>query len=1103
MDFDHFELLGKVSDNVIHARDRTTGIHVLVTRYQFDDTSTSVAPRLQALRISHEYGAIRMIDAFLGPPAREGDSQRLLYVEEPADCSSLHDLLYGLTRPTRGSIQPAHLQEVAAKLLGCLRIVHRTGQGHNGLTPSCVVLDARSELFLRPFNPTSAEQQPATVYERWYMPPEFLLGVPTASVTDSADAGDMWAVGCIIAELATGVQLFAADDSAAQLMHIFQCLGFPTRADMAYLGSRFDKLAFPTAISGGGSLQSLAGITPQLLELLRALLCFDPIARVSAAGALRMSYFHSQSETQSTTLDMSLQQVLGIDDGPFQDPDRIDAKYLEAEPIEQLLEGASTALSSVYDNSDVRQQRYSSTRLNTSKSGTTIASAFDLDTLPLTLPSKSPAAKRIGSVSYTRPVHYVSPMTASIQRRSHAPAPASVTSRQVASQEDLEIVALLNGGLSPNAPQRLLQQSPKRARSSLPNPVEVARSSASGIHASDPRHHVPELYKSRGRTQRQRRVTKSPSRHAPSSSALPSARPRSASRSSCRRTGVSRSRSPAHRYTPSGTSRPRSTRSRTRSPSKSVRFNGKGKMQAENAHLYMQPLAALAPLSFDALRKKSKPSPVAPPPTPPLEQQSSSEEQPAQTKPQARIPQDDIIAQLQRERKQTSRELEMLRAQVRTLQAERAVKSPTRTRSPNRQATSSAYTAPLSLSSSENVPELSRSLSAGRTGRKSPPQPVRSTTEWEHDQLKAKLDQQLQHLRDKVGHVDATNKLLSESSSIDTASSWQDAAVFAQRAFNDVSNTNSSRRLQPAIPPGMVEFEISIVRVLNIVATRRVTTVHCSYEHPVPSARTIASSAPLETISTHRAPFSDNIVFGHTASFRCDEIILRVRCKSPLRVDVFGDDVLLGQASIDLRPLLLTETDLQASYLIRDVHSRELGHMHVLVRPTPQLFTHHAAAEMKENPIEHPLSPRTPVRAAASEFHPGTPHSVMSTRSEESRNEVEALKRLRQNLLLFNRSSDLVSRAVGRTPGSLESHLDTEAATDALESLFSSRPMRSAPPPPQLSTTPAHTESRSSDSRQANATPVEHQQLLEQATQLEERQERILQTMEDLRASLL
>merc|ERR1712072_1358999 len=75
----------------------------------------------------------------------------------------------------------------------------------------------------------------------WYRAPEILLGSAIYSVPV-----DLWSVGCVLAEMATGAPLFPGDSEIDTIFKIFQKLGTPTEADWPGLSELPDfKPTFP------------------------------------------------------------------------------------------------------------------------------------------------------------------------------------------------------------------------------------------------------------------------------------------------------------------------------------------------------------------------------------------------------------------------------------------------------------------------------------------------------------------------------------------------------------------------------------------------------------------------------------------------------------------------------------------------------------------------------------------------------------------------------------------------------------------------------------------------------------------------------------------
>jgi serine/threonine protein kinase len=171
----------------------------------------------------------------------------------------------------------------------------------------------------------------------WYRCPEILLGCDTYSTTV-----DIWAAGCIFAEMANGPALFQGDSEIDQLYRIFQKLGTPLRstwpgvAELPEYTDAFpkfrrlvrEKSAEPVVCFERvrlvvacwsplhlcpSCLQPMERIAPKLdaagLDLLSRMLEYDPTLRISAADALRHPYFEG---AVSPSLDSSGHAAPGI-----------------------------------------------------------------------------------------------------------------------------------------------------------------------------------------------------------------------------------------------------------------------------------------------------------------------------------------------------------------------------------------------------------------------------------------------------------------------------------------------------------------------------------------------------------------------------------------------------------------------------------------------------------------------------------------------------------------------------------------------------------------------------------------------------------------------
>lgn len=128
------------------------------------------------------------------------------------------------------------------------------------------------------------------VSTRWYRAPEVLL----RSTMYSAPI-DIWAVGCIMAELYTFRPLFPGNSEIDEVFKVCSVIGTPDKRDWpegfklaAAMNFKFPQFS-PTSLA-----TLIPNASPEAIALMTDMLRWNPAKRPSAQQALRYPYFQQQ-----------------------------------------------------------------------------------------------------------------------------------------------------------------------------------------------------------------------------------------------------------------------------------------------------------------------------------------------------------------------------------------------------------------------------------------------------------------------------------------------------------------------------------------------------------------------------------------------------------------------------------------------------------------------------------------------------------------------------------------------------------------------------------------------------------------------------------------
>merc|ERR1719174_3120860 len=266
---------------VYKARSVRTGETVALKHMKLDNQdegvpSTAIREIALLKELSHQ-NVVKLLDVFCKP-------SKLVLVFE-----FLENDLKKYMKSMNGRLTPATVKSFSYQLSAGIEFCHANRIIHRDLKPQNLLIDSRLRLKIADFGLARAFTVPVPKYTHevvtvWYRPPEILLGAVLYSVPV-----DLWSIGCVMGEMATGQPLFAGDSEIDTMFKIFQKLGTPSEATWPGVADLPDfKATFPQWKPKGWHLirNTAAQVGPEGIDLLDKLMAYDPKKRHSARRAL-------------------------------------------------------------------------------------------------------------------------------------------------------------------------------------------------------------------------------------------------------------------------------------------------------------------------------------------------------------------------------------------------------------------------------------------------------------------------------------------------------------------------------------------------------------------------------------------------------------------------------------------------------------------------------------------------------------------------------------------------------------------------------------------------------------------------------------------------
>lgn len=307
---------------VCMALHKPTGMKVAIKRIAPFDKPLSCLRTLREIQLlqkfRHHENIVTMHD--IQKPYNYDQFNEVYLIQEYVD-ADLHQVIQ------KQLLNDEYFQYFVYQILRGLKMIHSANVIHRDLKPSNILVDHECTLRICDFGlarlAIPPEEQKKNnlisvlteyVATRWYRAPEIML-----SHSQYTFAIDVWSVGCILAEMFTGVPLFPGRNHCQQLTLIFQLLGTPqTTEDWLAIELKRARDYVRTSVpackpvdlsvwfdSHPEKLKRYGDkpINPEGLDLLKRMLTFDPRKRITVDEALCHPYvlLYHQPEDEPTT----------------------------------------------------------------------------------------------------------------------------------------------------------------------------------------------------------------------------------------------------------------------------------------------------------------------------------------------------------------------------------------------------------------------------------------------------------------------------------------------------------------------------------------------------------------------------------------------------------------------------------------------------------------------------------------------------------------------------------------------------------------------------------------------------------------------------------
>lgn len=289
-----YEKIGKIGEGsygvVFKCRNKDTQQLVAIKKFvesEDDPLIKKIAMReIRMLKQLKHPNLVRLIEVFRR-------KKRLHLVFDYVD----HTLLNELDRHPRG-LPEGMVKRIIYQTLLAVNFCHQYNTIHRDVKPENILITRQGQVKLCDFGFARILTGPGDEYTdyvatRWYRAPELLVGD-----TQYGPPVDVWAIGCVFAELLTGVALWPGRSDVDQLYLIRKTLGdlIPRHMQIFSNNAFFKGMSIPEPDRLEPLEEKFPSAAPQAMSFMQGCVKMDPAERLTCHQLLQHPYMDLNME---------------------------------------------------------------------------------------------------------------------------------------------------------------------------------------------------------------------------------------------------------------------------------------------------------------------------------------------------------------------------------------------------------------------------------------------------------------------------------------------------------------------------------------------------------------------------------------------------------------------------------------------------------------------------------------------------------------------------------------------------------------------------------------------------------------------------------------